>query len=285
MGATVTLDYLVIGHAARDLVDGGFVTGGTVSYASRTALALGCRVGAVTSAGPDFDLSGVLNGVRLALVPAAQTTTFENLYTSDGRRQVLHGRAETLFPHMVPPDWRPTVVHVGPVARECPLELAQAFGGAFVGITPQGWMRQWDEAGRVRYCQWEDAEAWLARANAVVLSDQDVPSGELIAQYATQARVLAVTQGPAGCTVYAGDQVRSFPVVAAQEVDPTGAGDIFAAAFFHLMARRGDPWLAARFANCIAAASVTRLGLSGTPIPGEVDRCREALSNWSAPTW
>ena len=56
-----------------------------------------------------------------------------------------------------------------------------------------------------------------------------------------------------------------------------GAGDIFAAAFFLWMERHRDPWGAARFANCVASHSVTRVGVSGTPTPEEAARCRRAM--------
>jgi len=278
MASIVELDYLVIGHVTRDLVDGTFTIGGTVSYAARTARALGCRVGAVTSASLDLDLSQVLDGVQVARFPAATTTTFKNIYTSNGRRQVLHGVAETLVPDMVPANWRSPIVHLGPVARECDPTLVNAFGDAFVGLTPQGWMRRWDQAGRVSCCQWDEAEKLLARADAVVLSKEDVAGDELlVAQYAAQTRLLVVTQGAAGCTVYMDGQSRRFPAPAVHEVDPTGAGDIFAVAFFVWLQRRGDPWMAARFANCVASSSVARAGLASTPSPDEGAHCEQAL--------
>ena len=102
----IELDYLVIGHVTRDLVDGSSAVGGTASYAARTALALDCRVGVVTSASPEFVLSPVLDGIQIARVPAPTTTTFENIYTPDGRRQVIHSVADRLAPDMIPSHWR-----------------------------------------------------------------------------------------------------------------------------------------------------------------------------------
>ena len=278
MPPLVALDYLVIGHVTRDLIDGHFTIGGTVSYAARTALALGCRVGIVTSAEADLDLAA-LDGVLIARHSAAATTTFKNIYTSTGRRQMLHGLAAPLSREMVPADWQPDIVHLGPVARECAPSLVDAFGEAFIGVTPQGWMRRWDEAGQVSGGSWESAEPILARADAVVLSEEDVAGDRvLISRYAALTQLLVVTQGREGCTVHTGGESRHFPAPPMREVDPTGAGDIFAAAFFYCYRRREDPWEAARFANCIAAYSVTRAGLDGTPRPEEVARCREILA-------
>jgi sugar/nucleoside kinase (ribokinase family) len=278
MGSSIELDYLVIGYVTRDLIGAGqFRIGGTVSYAARTARALGCRVGAVTSANPDLDLSQVLNGVLIARHSAAETTTFENIYTGLDRTQILHSTAEHLTPGMVPADWRARIVHLGPLAQECSPELLDRWEGAFVGVTPQGWMRCWDEDGRVNLCAWRDSEAVLARADAVVLSETDLVDQTLIDQYAEQARLLVVTRGANGCTVYSEGRVLSFPATRVRELDPTGAGDIFAAAFFLWMDWYQDPWAAARFANCIAASSVTRVGVSGTPSPEDSARCRRAL--------
>jgi sugar/nucleoside kinase (ribokinase family) len=62
-------------------------------------------------------------------------------------------------------------------------------------------------------------------------------------------------------------------------VDATGAGDIFAAAFFARLHQTRDPWEAARFATNLASHSVTRVGLSGIPTREEVEGClMEVLS-------
>jgi sugar/nucleoside kinase (ribokinase family) len=137
-------------------------------------------------------------------------------------------------------------------------------------------MRRWDQSGHVSGCLWEGAEPWLARADAVVLSDEDVGGDEsLIAQYASQTRLLAVTHGTIGCTVHTQGQSRSFSAPSVSEVDPTGAGDIFATAFFVALSRCSDPWMAARFANCVAAGSVARVGLDSTPRADEIARCEQ----------
>jgi sugar/nucleoside kinase (ribokinase family) len=279
LASVIELDYLVIGHVTRDLANGAFAVGGTASYSARTALALGCRVGIVTSADTDLDLSQILDGILITRAPAPATTTFENVYTSGGRQQMLHSVANTLTPDMLPSNWTVVsggVVHVGPVAGECDPTWVDAFGDAFMGVTPQGWMRRRDQSGRVSSCLWKGAEPWLARADAVVLSDEDVGGDEtLMAWYASQTRLLVVTHGTAGSTLYIQGQACSFPAPSVNEVDPTGAGDIFATAFFLSLQRCGDSSAAARFANCVAAGSVTRVGLDSTPRPAQVARCEQ----------
>lgn len=273
----VELDYVVIGHTTRDLKKHAFTVGGTATYAARTARRLGYQVGVITSADADLNLSKFLGDALVARSPAAKTTTFENVYADGRREQVVHATAGTLVPAVVPEDWRAAIVHIGPVARECDPALVDAFEGAFVGVTPQGWMRQWDGRGRVSRRPWREAEQVLPRADAVVLSEEDIGGDRsLAAEYAAQTRILVLTQGAAGCVVYAGGEIRHFAPPTVGEVDSTGAGDVFAASFFSALYCGHDPWAAARFANCIAARSVTRPGLSGTPTREEVARCRQA---------
>jgi sugar/nucleoside kinase (ribokinase family) len=177
----------------------------------------------------------------------------------------------------VPRDWQARLVHIGPVARECPAELVSSFAEAFVGVTPQGWMRQWDEVGHVVRRHWEEADQVLPHADAVVLSDEDVGvDRSRVAEYARQTPCLVLTQGAAGCTVYTGGDVRRVPAPRVNELDATGAGDIFAAGLFYALQQGHDAWTAARFANCIAARSVTRPGLMSTPSREEVAHCRRA---------
>ncbi|MFW6082627.1 MAG: PfkB family carbohydrate kinase, partial [Chloroflexota bacterium] len=237
--------------------------------------ALGAQVGVVTSAGPELDLGRALKDVLISRLPASKSTTFENVYTGRGRQQVIRSRAGQLGREAIPRDWVAGVVHIGPVAQECDPALVDGFKDAFVGVTPQGWMRAWDRTGRVRRIPWPEADHVLPRADAVVLSDEDVDGDEtVIAEYAREARCLAVTRGGAGCTVYSDGSIRHIGAPQADEVDPTGAGDVFAASFFYALAQGHHAWIAARFANCIAARSVTRRGLLSTPSDREVAHCR-----------
>ncbi len=269
------LDYLVIGHVTRDrIAGGGWAVGGTAAYAARTALAMGLATGVITS-GPE-ELVSSLEGARVLRVDSPVATTFDNRYTPAGRIQTVRTVAAPLTPELVPPAWRRAgVVHLGPVAGECSPDLASLFPGVFLGLTPQGWMRCWDEKGRVRRAEWQDAGLLLQEASAVVLSEEDVEGDEsLVASWATIAPVLVVTRGAAGCTLYARGQRWAIPGFPALEVDPTGAGDIFAAVFFARLWQGEGPYQAAWLANCVAAASVERRGLREKVMAADLLRCQ-----------
>src|SRR5687768_13745637 len=197
------VDYLVIGHVAHDLTPGGPRLGGTVSYAALTARALGLRVGAVSAFGKETALDA-LNGIPIVSVASPQSTTYENIYTERGRVQYLRAQASLIDFSSVPEAWRRTpIIHLAPLANEMDSILPKGFSPTLLGITPQGWMRQWDAEGRVSPRRWTNAEAALKQADAVIISRDDVGGDdEQIEQMAHQTRVLAVTEGATGSVLY-----------------------------------------------------------------------------------
>ncbi|RME89042.1 MAG: ribokinase [Anaerolineae bacterium] len=268
------IDYLVIGHVTQDLTPHGSRLGGTAAYAARTARALGLRVGVVTACREDLALDA-LGEIPVVVVPSEHNTTFENVYTPQGRRQRLVHRAAPIPWEVVPEAWRHApIIHLGPVAREVEAVLPSGFSPSLLGLTPQGWLRAWDEAGQVTPAPWPEAERALRQAGATVLSIEDVAGDEAqIEAMSLAARILVVTEGAAGARLYWNGDLRRFPAPRMDERDATGAGDIFAAAFFIRLYTTRDPWEAARFATHLAACSVRREGLDGTPTHDEIQAC------------
>ena len=268
------VDYLIVGHVAVDITPTGVQLGGTVSYSALTARALGLRVGIVTSSAADAPLQA-LDGIQIVNIPAEQSTTFENIKTESGRRQILHHQAAPILLDHIPQVWRTaSIIHLAPIAGELDPSLAEQLSGKFFGITPQGWMRTWDENGQVAACVWENSEQALGQAGAVVMSVEDVNRDlEQVEAMAHQTRILCLTEGEAGAVLYWNGDRRRFRPTKVQEVDATGAGDIFAAAFFMRYYNTRDPWEATRFATNLAARSVTRVGLNGIPTAQEIEEC------------
>ena len=265
------IDYLLIGHLTKDLTLRGARIGGTAAYASLTAHALGLRVGVVTAWSEDLPL-GPLEALKIKNYLSDTTTTFENIYTEKGRLQIVREVAPKLDFYNIPETWRTApIVHLGPVAQEVEPDLIRHFPASLIGLTPQGWLRTWDAAGHVSACEWPEAAFMLQQAGAVVISIEDVAGDETrIEELAASSRVLAVTEANHGSRVFWNGDVRRFRPPNVVEVDATGAGDVYAAAFFIRMQTTRDPWEAARFATALSAISVTRPGLDGIPTADEV---------------
>lgn len=272
-------DYLVIGHITKDLVADGFTTGGTVTYAAITARNLGQRAAIATSAEADLVLPDALSGIQVMSATAQATTTFRNIYVNGTRQQYVSALADPIGPDAIPVEWRQVpLIHLGPLVREIDESLVHLFPASRVIATPQGWFRSWDETGYVSLGGWPGAERLLPYLTVLVFSEEDVcgdPS--CIERYAALTRTLVVTHGARGASVYHAGQVRHFPTRPAHEVDPTGAGDVFAAAFLirlHETVRLPggeDPWEAARFANVVASFSVEGPGTSAIPNREQVE--------------
>jgi len=93
----------------------------------------------------------------------------------------------------------------------------------------------------------------------------------LVQRYAAQARLAVVTEDRRGCTVWGGGRQEQFPAFDVDEVDPTGAGDVFAAAFLLRYGETRDIAIAARFANCAASFAVEGTGAAALPTLEQVE--------------
>ncbi|MBI3536600.1 MAG: ribokinase [Chloroflexi bacterium] len=267
------IDFLVIGHVVQDVVPNGYTLGGTTTFSSITARNLGRRPGIVTRLAPNFVAPPELHDIAIECGPSAQTTTFHNIYRDGQRQQFLLSVAEPIQPDDLPPAWRAApIVHLGPLARELDARFARLFPRALVGVTPQGWLRQWDTSGKVTVRVWEEARDILPHVAALIVSEEDLGGDTArMNEYAQLTRVAVMTRGAQGCTVFtAGEktEVAGFP---ANEVDPTGAGDVFAAAFLIRLHETHDPIQAARFANATASFCVQAPGVTGIPTRAQVE--------------
>lgn len=263
-----TPDYLLIGHMTRDLLpDGTFAPGGTALYAALTAHRLGRRVGVVSArASIPADWSA---DIAVAFATMMDAPVFENRYTSQGRVQILHAGSGVLTLDDVPPAWRVArIVHLAPVLAETPEYLVDAFPDALLGMTPQGMMRSWNTLlpAQISYRSWSPPPQVLERIHVLVMSIEDLQGDEDQARaYARYCPLVALTRGAAGATLFINGSPHHIEAYPAIEYDPTGAGDVFAAALLVRLDETGDPLEAARFAAYIAARSVEGVGPGAIP--------------------
>jgi len=260
------VDYLIIGHITQDLTPAGPQIGGTAAFSGLTARAFGLRIGLVTSWAEESGKE-LLARLQVANLRADTSTTFENIYTPEGRHQQLHHLAPQLAYYHVPESWRSAkMVHLAPMAGEVPADIIRYFPESDVYITPQGWMREWDQEGNISPRVWLEASYMLPQVRAAVISEEDVDfSQETIDRMAAYAPVLAVTKGALGAEIYTEGRIYQIPAPETEEIDLTGAGDIFAAVFFTQLTYSGDPYRAGELAVQVASDSITRPGMQAAP--------------------
>jgi len=266
------IDYLVIGHLTKDLTSSGYQLGGTVSYSSLTARALGMTPAILTAAESHLSLPE-LHGIPIVIKESCQSTTFQLLYSSHGRDLFLRGQASRIEYADVPLEWRnSSIVHFGPVANELDLSLVRGFPNSLVCVTPQGFLRTWGQDGKVLPCDWPEFRYVLSFADIAILSREDVNHDDsMLDEMASAVKLMVVTDSGSGCSVYWNGDIRHFTPPPVTEIDATGAGDIFTTCFLYRYKVTLDPWESARFATLLAAQSVTRSGLAGVPTPDEIN--------------
>jgi len=266
--------YVLVGTLTKDaLPDGGYILGGTVFYSGVQARRLAADVTVITTAEPDINLSAVEAGTVVHIQESPESTTFENIYDDEGNRiQNVRAKAQPLDPNKVPAlRTPPDVLHLGPLVDEVPLDYHRAFPGAKLGITPQGWMRRIDENGRVHPRIWEEADQLLPQAWAVVFSEEDVGYDENeIQRLADLCPVTVCTRNISAATLFVNGKRSEVPVHPSKIVDPTGAGDVFAAAFFLWLHESGDPEKAVQFAHIAAGTSIEGVGVQNVPTREQV---------------
>jgi sugar/nucleoside kinase (ribokinase family) len=279
-----TPQYLVIGQIVCDIQpDGSGVLGGTALYSALTAARLGWRVGVLTRGRYGERINGVdvpslepFSDELTIITQEAETPTFfVNEYHGGRRTQTIRNWAGPIDLHGLPPHWaNAKVIHLGPVAREIDPHQAMSLTPDFLGITPQGWMREWpmERGGRVHHVPLRLPPELLARTDAIVVSDEEIALARPVVEWVGDRRIGVVTLGENGCNlIYAGHRAE-LPGYPVKTVDLTGAGDVFAAAFFAKASDRTvSPVTAGRYANLVAALSLRAVGPGAVPSIEEIE--------------
>ncbi len=256
-------ELLCIGFLCHDLYEGKHILGGTASYSSIMASHLGLSTAVLTSLGNDFEFHSLFSDrqISIEVIASEKTTVFENKYAQGIRTQVLHSRATTLELMHLPENWKNVpIVKFCLIADEVHQSFLDFFPDALVAATIQGWLRQWDENGKVtsKEMDWE----LLAPLDIVFMSEDDIAGYEYaIPQIADLVEFLVMTRGKSGAVVYHEGNQFHFPAYPTNEIDPTGAGDIFAASFLYQFYKHRDLKLATAFAHASASCVVEKVGV------------------------
>jgi hypothetical protein len=270
-----SFDYTTVGHVTVDVLDGGCTRrpGGGAFYSALQAARLGLRALILPQGSPP-EIEALLEPYRkeleLRIIPAPATTTLDTSWSGATRTQRVLAWAGPIA-ETVTVDT--SILHLAPVARE---STSQWRGHAdFIGLTPQGLARAWDEGGNDEGGNGEIVPAPLPTdrpslggllpegCSAVVISEHERAACAPLLSAATDAGVvLAITAGADATSVYLPDgTVAQVPAPAvADPRDDLGAGDVFAAAFFIALHEGHSPEQAASYGNAAAAIRIGGVG-------------------------
>ena len=261
---------LLVGAVTWDVVDGQRVPGGAVTYAARVATALGIRAYALVAAGDDANLDAFAEH-ELAVVRLEQTMTLEHRFEASVRSQRVVSRPHRgLHPSDLPSNWPPprTMVLGTLLSDDIDTPAFLELGVEEAALIAQGMQRRRLDDGAVRVVGAPSpALLGAARPNVTIFLARDEVarwSPGALARLASRVERVIVTQGAEGARVINtdGSEMRIEPV-AAQPIDSTGAGDVFAAAF--ILGLRAGLMTAGRLAAAAAACEVETLGPAPLP--------------------
>lgn len=257
MKAVLHFDYATVGHVAVDVLpDGSRRAGGAAFYSALQAARLGLSALVVTRGVPEEIeelLAPFSHELELRILPGEQTTTLLTSGAGDQRSQRVSAWGGPIDEDL---DIDSSILHLAPVARETP--TCWRGHSEFVGLTPQGLVRQWPgEDRRIALTAPTPVSERVAdRCNAIVVSEHERSAcSTLIARALAAGATVAVTDGAAPNTLLLPDGRELALDVPSIDVarDDLGAGDVFAAAFFVALAEGQAPADAAGFANAAAA--------------------------------
>lgn len=268
---------LILGHVTRDTFGSSTRLGGAAAFAAQAAVLLGIEARLVTVApddAPEVDALRGLPGLELAVARSDRITTFGHEYVAERRQLSLAERARPLVLDDVPAAWRrPELVYLGPVAGECDEALLAGLDAAYAMGCIQGWLRDPVAGRRVRPRRLAPTCRIPPSLRAVSFSASDHPAAaELSRELAAAGVRVAITRGRRGARVAWHGGEGWVPAEPARQVDPTGAGDIFALVFGLASWAGHEPLEAARRAALAAARVVEGPGL------GTLAAARDALS-------
>ncbi len=254
------MSILVVGHYCHDTLVGNASTqrtlGGSAAYASAILEALGEPHEVVAKAGPDFLHAGLVSRPP-RVVPGARTTAFVDDYRGPERRE----RVEAVAPPIEPEDLAGG------------FDVALACGIA--GEVPLRTLRRMREISRVLIADAQSLLREISPAGEVLLRPPTPEALELVNVLKASRKeaealdvaslrerlTVVVTDGARGCAILRrGREVRveAFP---AREIDPTGAGDCFAAGLAAGLARGLPIERAARLGAFCGARAVEHVGV------------------------
>jgi sugar/nucleoside kinase (ribokinase family) len=253
----------VVGNLAVDVIDGGPPRiGGGAFHCARALRALQAPAVIVTKCAEQDRPALVPRLAALGLPvewrPAERTAAFSMRYDGDRRLMTL----ETLGPVWTPDDVREWVnralgraewVHVSGLARsDFPAEtLAELARGRRVSLEGQALVRRAATGPLTLDAEFDPAV--LEHVSVLKLAEEELRALGREPQELGVREVL-VTHGSRGAVVWAGGKLEEVPAQPVRDVDQTGAGDAFVAAYLVSRYAGLQPVAAARRATSLVAS-------------------------------
>jgi 1D-myo-inositol 3-kinase len=253
--------------------------GGTVWYAALFLAGLGRRVAVVGIGDDKIKRRLARHGVDVRnFSTAGPVTVFENTYSAGIRKQRAWAGGDIQRADVPQAAFDAPGLLIGPVLQEVDPAIMRTPRSGCLMLDAQGFIRQLSTAGDVILRMTPEAETALrhcdilkvdAREAAVITSSSDIETaGRQLCRMGP--KVVIITRGRDGAYIYDGARFARVTAPEVDVVDPTGAGDVFSAAFLVRYIASGNLIAAGRFAVTAAALSIRGFGASALPSEAEI---------------
>ena len=250
------IDYCMVGHVPIDKLAAKQQPGGSVLFGGYLASCLGFKCGVVTASDVHFPYAEY-SDVEWSIQFSAKTTMQEHLYIDGARVSKGIQKSDPILPTSIGKSLRNAkVVMLAPVEDEIHPDLIDLFSSPWIGLTPQGWFREYDAEGRMKFKK-SAFDKLPKKIKLIVVSRDDIVSDPQAWEWIKKSTEIAVcTMGKEGYILaYGGKEKQYAPLEVMKEVDPTGSGDIFATSLLLLLSKGFLPEKACELAGKAAGTA------------------------------
>jgi len=264
-----------VGHIAIDRIimedESRSQLGGPPTYAAASARLLGLEIDAVTKVGGDLpeEFRSQLEelGLKPVVVDEAETTRFILDYRGGERRLSVEAICDDIKPEEVGDAPRDRVM-LAPIIGEIPRETAlRLMDAESLALDPQGYLRTLNRDGSIGLRPWLDLEL----LSAVDVYKSTFRELRLITGVENPLKALRrlnelgvgeaiATLGDEGAILSLRDEAYRIPAYRVEAVDPTGAGDVYLAAYLLERLKGGEPPWCGAVASAAASLIVETAG-------------------------
>jgi sugar/nucleoside kinase (ribokinase family) len=148
-----------------------------------------------------------------------------------------------------------------PIFHDVDPAIVSAFAcsATLLGASVQGWLRQLDITTVQAPSETPSGRDWQG-TDAVFVSEEDLRDPESAEAWTRYVPTVVLTRAEQGTTVWSDGVRTDLAAIDVCAIDPTGAGDVFAAAFMVQLHNNGDAVASARFGTAAAALAVQGRG-------------------------
>lgn len=256
----LTIDQNIIGNKKN------INPGGAVYFIAKTFENLDVNTTVISPYGLDLP-KNYLAGIRILAEKAQSTKTlkFENIYYHGKRTQKVEYYDEYLnftLPKTLQKDSDYDIVMIAPVinniSNQIIKRIKKLYPQNFFCLLPQGFFRKIGKNGEVTSVPNDFLDDVIRMFNFICLSELDIKDADTIAKkWSLSGPLVAVTKAERGSSIYKnGDRIDTSAYKVEDIIDPTGAGDVFAAGFSYFYYKTRDLNNSLNFAHAAAALSL-----------------------------